>query len=293
MNSAAYQGWGEIAPLPHWSRETIDSCFKQLTQIQQPIQQIEWQPHTCLAELSKLSLLPAVTFGLESALLSLLDPVDAITVPASALLVGSAQEILTQAEQRKREGFTSAKLKVSALSDAEAALVIRELKELFSLRIDVNRAWSTSAALRFFEQFPLDTFDYVEEPFQNPLDLAQFPHPLAVDESFPHPLSLEQLEALPTLKALVYKPTIQGGLTNCAYLQKWAAQRGVSLVLSSSFESDLGLAMIARMAHRMSLTSPIGIGTFHHLRDHICNPPLQFSHSMVHISALSSSREQP
>ena len=276
-------GWGDIAPLPNWSKETLEESLQQLNQKQHEIVKIDWAARTCLDELAKLKLLPAVSFGLESALLSILDPLSPYIVPTSALLMGSPQEIFEQATLRHKEGFTSAKLKVSNLTFEEAAHVIHELKDKFRLRIDVNRAWNTADSLHFFSQFPLDTFDYVEEPFQNPNDLAQFPHPLAVDESFPQDLSLAELETFPTLKALIYKPTIQGGMLGCLPLHEWTAERGISLVLSSSFESELGLAHIVSIAHRLSLSAPIGIGTYHHLSDYVCAIPLQFYHSIVHI----------
>lgn len=186
--------------------------------------------------------------------------------------MGPPEEILEQAKLRYEEGYTSAKLKVGHLDFKQAEQLIDALKNLFRLRIDVNRAWSTADSLRFFSKYPLDAFDYVEEPFQNPCGLAQFPHPLAVDESFPQDLSLKQLDELPTLKALIYKPTIQGGLLGCFPLQEWLVNRKISLVLSSSFESPLGLAHIASMAHRLSLSAPIGIGTYHYLTD-----PIKFS----------------
>lgn len=191
--------------------------------------------------------------------------------------MGSPAEIFEQAALRHKEGYTSAKLKVCNLSFEEASQIIHQLKDLFRLRIDVNRAWKTEESLRFFAQFPLDTFDYVEEPFQNPNDLAQFPHPLAIDESFPQDLSLQQLESLPTLKALIYKPTIQGGLLGALSLNEWANKRGIALVLSSSFESDLGLAHVASIAKRLALVAPVGIGTYHYLKDHLCAEPLRFS----------------
>lgn len=278
-------GWGEVAPLPKWSTETLDESLLQLNQKLQEIMKVDWTARNCLQELGKLKLLPSLSFGLESALLSILSPISEHTVSTSALLMGSSEEIMEQAEIRHREGYTSAKLKVSNLNFEEAAKIIHQLKDKFRLRIDVNRAWETSESLRFFEQFPLDTFDYVEEPFQDPNDLAIFPHPLAVDESFPQDLSLEQLAALPTLKALIYKPTIQGGLLNCLPLHEWAKKRGIDLVLSSSFESDIGLAYVASISYRLSLLSPVGIGTYHYLDQHSCNPALQFSHSIVHIPA--------
>lgn len=277
--------WGEVAPLPKWSTETLEDSLNQLRQKQQDIMKVDWTARNCLQELGKLSLLPSLSFGLESALLSILSPISNHIVTTSALLMGSPEEIVQQAEIRQREGYTSAKLKVSNLNFEEAAKIIHQLKDKFRLRIDVNRAWNTSESLRFFEQFPLDTFDYVEEPFQDPKDLAVFPHPLAVDESFPQDLSLDQLEPLPTLKALIYKPTIQGGLLGCLRLHEWAKKRGIELVLSSSFESDVGLAYVASIAYRLSLLSPVGIGTYYYLNQHICSPALQFSHSFVHIPA--------
>lgn len=276
-------GWGEIAPLPKWSKETLEDCLEQLNQKQHEMITTDWNADTCFEKLAKLELFPAVSFGLESALLSILMPLPEHTISTTALLMGSPQEIFKQAKLRHEEGFTLAKLKVSSLTFEEAAYVIRRLKNKFRLRIDVNQAWDTRDSIQFFSQFPLGTFDYVEEPFQNPNDLAYFSHPLAVDESFQQGLSLTRLEALPNLKALIYKPTIQGGMLKCLPLHEWAVKRGISLVLSSSFETDLGLAHIASMAHRLSITAPVGLGTYHYLNDYVCSTPLKFSSSTVHI----------
>lgn len=268
-NEAGDSSRGEIAPLPGWSHETLDEAESQLINIRPVILNREWEAHTCLTELSGLSLFPSVSFGLESALLSLLAPVSPHTILASALLMGTPQEIREQARLRLSEGYTSAKLKVSNLSFDDAAKLIDEFKDKFSLRIDVNRAWKTEDSIQFFSQFQKDAFDYVEEPFKNPQDLIKFQHPLAVDESFPHDLSLEDLEKLPMLKALIYKPTIQGGLAGCMSLQKWTRKRGISLILSSSFESNVGLRHIASIAHRLSLEKPIGIGTYHFMKEYL------------------------
>ncbi|MFZ4772531.1 MAG: enolase C-terminal domain-like protein [Chlamydiia bacterium] len=197
--------------------------------------------------------------------------------------MGTKEEILEQAMHRQKDGYTSAKLKVSNLNFDEAAEVIDQLKDQFRLRIDVNRAWTKAGSLHFFSQFALDAFDYVEEPFKNPKELREFTHPLAIDESFPADLSLHEMEELPTLKALIYKPTIQGGRSMCSFLSKWAAERKIDLVLSSSFETDLGLAHIAAMAHRFSLSAPVGIGTYHYLNELVCEPPLRFSGPIVSI----------
>lgn len=256
-------GWGDVAPLPGRSYETTEEAFFQLSVKTQEILSRKWDESTCLQELAALKLFSSVLFGLESALFSLLSPVSKFTIPMSAFFMGSPQEILAQAPLRRDEGCTSAKLKVSGLSFVEAEKVIHALKDQFRLRIDVNRAWKTADALQFFAQFAFDAFDYVEEPFDNPQDLEKFSHPLAVDESFPEDLSLEQLESLPTLKALIYKPMVQGGTLGFKALQQWADRRGIPLVLSSTFESPIGHIQVANLAHRLQLDEPIGIGTYH------------------------------
>lgn len=277
--------WGEATPLPKRSQETLEEALSQFHDILPKILNFEWTPDSYLQAIQEMNLFSSVIFGLESALSNLLHPFKEFALPTSALLMGSPAQILEQAQRRFQEGFSSAKLKVSNLSFQDAARLIHALKDMFRLRIDVNKAWNTSDSLNFFRQFPLDTFDYVEEPFQNSLDLDHFPHPLAIDESYPHSLSLQQLESLPTLKAIIYKPTLQGGMLACLPLCSWANHRNVKIVLSSSFESDLGLTQIALLAYRLNLTCPIGIGTYHYLETPMCIPHLEFDKSVVHVPA--------
>lgn len=258
-------GWGEIAPLPNWSRESLEQALDQLFSHKHKILDFDWSKESLQEGMKRLTLYPSVEFGLESALLSLTDPLPPFKPIISAFFLGSAAEVVKQAEVRKIEGFTSAKLKVGHLQFAEAKDLIHQLKGDFRLRVDVNRAWDTVQSLNFFSQFERDAFDYVEEPFQNPIDLHLFIHPLAVDESFPGDLSLKELEKLPNLKALIYKPTLQGGLLKCLPLHQWLSARGIELVLSSSYESAVGLRSISNLAQRLKLQAPLGIGTYQYM----------------------------
>lgn len=255
---------GEIAPLPSRSKETLGQALQQFYQKRKEILSIDWQESTCLSFIGKLQLFPSVSFALESALLDILSPLPPFSPPVSALLMGSVEEILQHAEARKNEGYKSAKLKVGRLSFNDAKIVIDAFKDTFLLRIDVNRAWETKECLEFFSQYPLDAFEYVEEPFKEIADLPLFTHPLAIDESFPQDLCLEELEALPMLKAVIYKPMIQGGMAYCLPLQAWANVKKISFILSSGFETELGLSSILAMWQRLSLTTSVGIGTHHY-----------------------------
>jgi len=238
---------GEMAPLPTRSPETLADALQQFYRKRKEILAIDWTIDSCFSQIETLQLLPSLSFALESALLALLSPLPPFSVPVSALLMGSLEDILIQADARQKEGYQSAKLKVGNLSFEQAKQVIDSLKDTFSLRIDVNRAWKTHESLQFFSQYAVDAFEYVEEPFQNVSDLPLFTHPLAIDESFPMEISIEALETLPTLKALP--------------IHAWAKKQGISLILSSSFETELGLFHIASMANRLSLSAHMGLGT--------------------------------
>ncbi len=288
-NEKGEQSWAEVAPLPGRSQETLADTYRQLDQKKLSILSKEWNCSNWLSHLEQLHLLPALSFGLESALLNLLLFLPACTQPISALLMGTVPEILAQADVKLQEGYTSAKLKVNQLSFEEAWELIDYLKEKFYLRLDVNRAWEVAEALQFFERYPLDAFDYVEEPFKDPTALHLFNHPLAVDESFPELFSLEQLAHLPKLKALIYKPTIQGGLATCLKLAQWAENRGIQLVLSSSFETDIGLACIGQLAQRLALiyphsTQPIGLGTYDYLMEIVRERPLKIEKGHLYLT---------
>lgn len=59
-------------------------------------------------------------------------------------------------------------------------------------------------------------------------------------------------------------------------MKKWADERDLDLVLSSSLESNVGHFHIAATALRLGLTAPIGIGTYHYLTQHLDKHQLHF-----------------
>lgn len=277
------KGYGDLAPLPGWSLETLQEALQELQAKKKQILKTRWTLETYLNELKRLKLSPSLSFALESALSSLLCPHETRPIEICALLTGTLSQIFEKAALAETQNIRSAKLKISQLSMQEALQAIDQLKTRFFLRIDVNKAWSKEKSLEFFSKFPLGTFDYVEEPFENFQDLATFPHPLAIDESFPQNLSLQDLEKLPTLKALIYKPTLQGGLGNCLPLYKWAQEKNIAFVLSCSFESDLGLYNIATLASRLGSTAPTCLSPFFYLKDLLSKNPPQISNGFLHI----------
>lgn len=274
-NEKGQSAEGDAAPLPGRSQETLQEALHQLKAICKPLRSVEWTLETYLEELLKLNLLPSVHFAIESALLSLIDPMPVRSIDTAALLMGHCTEnILKIAALKQAEGYTCAKLKIGNLSFEDAIRVTTELKNIFKLRIDINNAWPRPDCLRFFSLFPLDSFDFVEDPLPHFSDLKYFPHPLAIDMHLTHDCTLSKLESLPNLKAIVYKPTVQGGLTKARHMHHWAKQHGIKMIISSSFESDIGHLHLIHFAQRLGLTEPIGIGSYHYLKNMTTKPIL-------------------
>lgn len=254
---------GDIAPLTGWSKESLESCLKQLGHKRKEIQKIVWDRENCIFQIRDLNLFPSVSFALESALLDLIDPLPLYRVPVAALLMGSCEAILHQSQERWKEGFRVAKLKIGSLTLEEATFLLDQLKSKFYFRIDINCRWPKEEVERFCSSICIDQLDYIEDPSPNFESLRQFQHPFALDEKVW--LNIQNLPSFSHLKAVIYKPSVWGGLSTAIPFYRWAQERGVQFVLSSCFESAVGLAHIASMSYRLSLPHPIGLGTYHYL----------------------------
>lgn len=257
------QAMGEVSPLPGFSEETLEDAFNEYHLQKQTLLNTTWTIDNIYSKIPQYIKCPSLRFGFESALLSLLDPLPKFDIPISGFLIGDEKLILEQADDQEKLGYLTAKLKVGNLSLDVAGRLIHRIKDRFRLRIDVNQAWNDQDSLNFFSQFPSDSFDYVEEPLKDKNLLSIFPHPIAVDEAFREQSDFHFWEKLPNLKAVIYKPMIQGGILPCRLLRDMTTRRGKQLILSSSYETDVGLNHIAGMAYRLGLNEPLGIGTRH------------------------------
>lgn len=246
-NDAGKEALGEISPYPMLNRETCDEAFDELKKFSSILSNTKWTKE-------KLSLLnglkPSVAFGIESALLQLLDPLPAFSCPFSALLQGSPDEILIQAEKAVRLGIQSAKLKLGHLSLKVSHALIAELRSQFHLRVDLNQKWKEEETLRFFGSYTEKDFDYIEDPLKDLDRLDRFPLPYALDFR-PHFLKELQLP----MKALIVKPSLVGNISKIQSLRK-------SIILSSCFDTGIGIFQIATLAKRLRLLPPQGLGPY-------------------------------
>lgn len=220
--------FGDISPLPGFSRETFEEAKRET---------LAW------IEKKTPPTLPSVRFGIACAQ----RPLHSLHLPLCAL--------------GPREGFSTLKLKLGHLSISEAIAYVKEYVGRYRLRLDCNRAWSLEEALEFCSHFKKEDFAYLEEPVKTFPELIQFSQktgfPIALDESIQN-----NWKALPSLKAIVVKPTVVGGIPTIP--------APLTLVLSSAYESGLGLLHIASLSQS---SIPLGLDTYRSLKnDFLINP---------------------
>jgi O-succinylbenzoate synthase len=221
-------GFGEIAPLPKFSKETLTEALAEIT---------DW------IHSGKVPTLPSVRWGIECAQ----KPLRPVHIPLCSL--------------GPKPGYPVAKLKLGHLSIDEAIVFVKNHLPHFQLRLDCNKAWTIDQALEFAKHFKPTDFLYLEEPVRTFKELAQFSQitqfPIALDESIHSNWS-----AIPTLKAIIVKPTVVGAIPQ--------VPPHLNLVLSSAYESGLGLLHIANRAPN---SLPIGLDTV--FQDDLLNEPIR------------------
>lgn len=260
--------WGEIAPLPGFSMETLA--------------EVEAESLACLAAIKRgekaTPTLPSVQFGFDCAQRSWPANLPAPLLPypllqgAPAALLANLDNIVTDWGALPP---TRLKLKVARYSMEEELALINQLATRLpatQLILDANGGWTREEALRFCERLALKQIDYLEEP------CAAFADSIAVAEATGIAIALDETlsrgEAWhyhPQLKALVIKPTLIGSLSACEALVKRARADNLRVVISSSFESDLGLGQLARLASEWASNEPPGLDTGHWLTERVSN----------------------
>ena len=290
------EGWGEAAPLPGFSPETLEEVTEGLrgavaTMIGARVPAgVPGGNEASIPELSHMA--PSARFGLELALLNLaaaswgrnlpelLSDDGRNTVPVNGLLSGSLEEVFSEALSMRRDGYRAVKLKVGRLEVAEDVEVVRGVGEILgegvSLRLDANRAWGFDEAVRFAEGVSGVRIGYVEEPLAGPARLAELARgwglPVALDESLVG-MSPADLAGHPYAGAVVLKPTLLGGVWRTLRFAKEAEALGMAPVVSSSYEAGVGTGALVALAAAVG-GEPAGLDTYRALEEDVIERPL-------------------
>ncbi len=276
-DDAGAYGVGEIAPLPGVHQETLSQCRERLLD-QRPELQVRAAdrvaPDAGMLEWGSLFLaldpyadLPSVQFGLAMAALNLaasqrgayparlLNRDSLPQLPVNALVMAPPDQWMAATGQRIAEGFSVIKLKVGRSPLKYEAQVLRALQNRSqgeaSFVLDGNRAWSLSQAEAFLTESSTSCIRYGEELLQNPGELAELQRrvgiPMALDETLwtsDHDTAL--IRDWPSLFVLKVD-RIPGTLEAALRLSAAAHAKGQSVVVSSAFNTPLGLSFLVQL----------------------------------------------
>jgi o-succinylbenzoate synthase len=284
-------GYGEVAPLPGLHKENVTTNLAQFVIIREALRQQKLPD--ALAHLQggfnqwfgHYNLCPTLRHGLEMATLNLLacrrqctlaallNPFYQHVLPVNGLLV-EPKRLAVQARRLLRQGYTTIKLKVGRQSLAEDIAMVRLARQILGaavkLRLDANRSWNFMSAVQFGNAVRDCNIEYIEEPLTDPQQWSDFYKttaiPVALDESLSD-WNIETLEIPEGVGAFILKPAVLGGIETTMQFIRLARRHCIQAVISSAFESGVGLAALANYA--AALTGghvPAGLDTYRWFR---------------------------
>lgn len=283
--TTSVRGFGEAAPLPGWSRETLDDCAEFVGSLDA---ERDFDSVGRLDEVFPgLGRLPSLRFGVE---LALLDAVARhVGEPLRELLAGpdvpaldavpvqytlgatSVEQTVTAARTALAAGYECIKIKVGKQAPGEDIERIRQLHGAVpdaALRLDANGAWTLSEALSVARSLAGCGVDLIEQPVARDditalVELAEkSPVDIAADESCVPTSRARRLIDARQVDAVVLKPSALGGLLPAAELAKLARERGVRVVWSTLLESAVGRSAVTQLAASLpELNGPHGLAT--------------------------------
>lgn len=284
--------WGEAAPLPGFSVETMSEATTAMEMLARTVVGKTVPEEADLETLLRTSSFyegpPSVQFAFESALIGLAadsvnewvpsfvggtDPV----IPLNALLTGREDDLREAAAHVRRMGYEAVKVKVGRVDRETDARRVRTVCHAVGsdvrVRLDANRAWTLKEALSFAEMIEDLPIEYIEEPLRTAGELREFVTstevPVALDETTREG-GPEILDGLP-VRAVILKPTLLGGVRAVRRWVRAANRSDVVPVISAAYESGVGLRMLALLAGLVS-DAPAGLSTYARLERDLLVP---------------------
>ncbi|MER3373711.1 MAG: o-succinylbenzoate synthase [Allomuricauda sp.] len=237
--------------------------------------------------LAALTEFPSIQFGVEQAFLSLhsqnpfeLFPSDFTQkespIPINGLIwMGDEAFMLSQLEQKLKQGFQCIKMKIGAIDFASELSILRAIRKNFTpdqieLRVDANGAFSPTDAMEKLQQLSKFELHSIEQPIKpnqwdNMAELCQnTPLPIALDEELIGIFSVTEKERLlQTIQPqyIILKPSLVGGFGGCEEWIQLAEKYNIGWWITSALESNIGLNAIAQWTYTLGNTMPQGLGT--------------------------------
>lgn len=263
--------YGEAAPLPGSSHETIDEVILQFRQmfdtISSALEKNALSEHTFSSFID--TLYPSLGFALDTMLFSSLSqlrtrrpehilfkhPASKISVNA-VLPIDEFEKTLELASYFDKQGFDTFKLKVGKNFERERSIIEKISKHHphRKIRLDANQSWSSDEAEEYLNSLSRHNIEYCEEPVRepNPEKLRSLKKkieiPIALDESLLHFKEPEVLINRDIASILIIKPMLWGSFQKKIETFPFNKPHEYTAVFTTSLESGIGRMMTATLA---------------------------------------------
>ncbi len=265
LTEADRTAYGEIAPLPGFSHESTEEAGIQA--------QAQIELWVAGASIDFDALFPSVAFGLSMAELELKQGLpEQGNYTGAPLCTGDPDDLLPVLAAMPTENKV-AKIKVGLYEPIRDGMITNLFLETIpdlKLRLDANRAWTIEKAEKFASYINpsyRQRIEFVEEPCLKPGDSFTFAIDtgiaIAWDETLQDAVKAPDFDLghMTGAKVIIIKPTLIGSVERCVALTAEANRLGISVVISSSLESSLGLCQLARMAQWLTPNTIPGLDT--------------------------------
>jgi o-succinylbenzoate synthase len=275
-------GTGECSVIPGLSPD-----YKTDEQYEAVLNNLIKNPQEYLFSPDKLNHFPSILFGLETAILDLMQGGTGIlfpspftdgkqAIPINGLVwMGDPRFMQEQIETKLQDGFSCIKMKVGAIHFQDEFKLLKSIRDRYSkeqitIRVDANGAFTESDALEKLKQLADLDIHSIEQPIAAGQDdalerlCAVTPLPIALDESLIGVNALAEKQALLRKikpQYIILKPSLHGGLKGTREWIQIAERLNIPYWITSALESNIGLNVIAQFTATLNPTLPQGLGT--------------------------------
>lgn len=303
LHRNGHTGFGEITPLPEFGSESLDQAEKAIKNFNS---NLHLQPNNFIQSLDNnlrdFSHLPAFRHGIEQALLNLfcseanisLNEVLNCSSKKSIKVNGiigilKPEETVAKALELVNSGYSTIKLKVGRNNfdeDLECLSAMRTaLGDDINIRIDVNGKWDIEEAISNASRLKNLNIEFIEQPVNNLLSFKKLSYktniPLSVDESVRNFDDAMKYIESKSIKALVLKPMLLGGIITTLKIIEAAEGQHLKVIISSSFETSLGRSLAIFAASTIKDEIAHGLDTARFLRSDLYKNPYPVLHGKI------------
>ncbi len=299
-------GWGEAAPLPGISSERPHTLGHELFTLKSMLVGREFSDR--LLDFNAIKdAVPSVRCAFEMAFWNAgflsgyasrfpYAERDVAGLHLNGLLAGQENEILDRAAGLAESGCETVKIKVGRRPISHEASLVRRIDDMMDgnvrWRLDANKAWTYQEAVEFMTNLDGLEIEYIEEPLEDTGRLVEWSNetgaPVALDESLMD-IGPDELSDFESIKAIVLKPMLLGGFSRCMSFMDAAGDIGVYPVISSMFESGIGIRTLAHFATCSPAGHhPAGLDTYDLFEKDLLIKPLKTSGKYINMESVMS-----